>query len=403
MGIFDWLFKNKPEPKGAYQGDYKLLTGYTPHFSRFGSNVYESEIVRAAIGIRATHISKLRVETQGSARRALQAKLKHAPNQFQTWSQFLYRLSTILDMHNTAFIVPVWDEYGEPSGIYAPLPTQAKIVQYSGVPYLRYQFTWGESAAVELEFCGIMSKYQYKNDFFGEDNHALFPTMDLISIQNQGIQEGVKSAATYRFMAQVNNFTNADDLANERKRFTAENLARDAEGGGLLLFPSTYKDIRQIDVKPWVIDAEQMKAIKYNVYEYFNVNEDILTNKAVGDAWSAFYEGAIEPFAIQFSEVLTKMLFTLREQTQGNKVTATANRIQYMTNKDKLEVTNGWADRGMASIDEMREVWGLPPLPDGKGEAIPIRGEYYDLRNGDRIQSMTVTEDDTDDEGNQSV
>ena len=403
MGIFDWLFKNKPEPKGAYQGDYKLLTGYTPHFSRFGSNVYESEIVRAAIGIRATHISKLRVETQGSARRALQAKLKHAPNQFQTWSQFLYRLSTILDMHNTAFIVPVWDEYGEPSGIYAPLPTQAKIVQYGGVPYLKYQFTWGESAAVELEFCGVMSKYQYKNDFFGEDNHALFPTMDLISIQNQGIQEGVKSAATYRFMAQVNNFTNADDLANERKRFTAENLARDAEGGGLLLFPSTYKDIRQIDVKPWVIDAEQMKAIKDNVYEYFNVNEDILTNKAVGDAWSAFYEGAIEPFAIQFSEVMTKMLFTLREQSQGNKVTATANRIQYMTNKDKLEVTNGWADRGMASIDEMREVWGLPPLPDGKGEAIPIRGEYYDLRNGDRIQSMTVTEDDTDDEGNQSV
>ena len=394
MGIFDWLFKNKPEPKGAYQGDYKLLTGYTPHFSRFGSNVYESEIVRAAIGIRATHISKLRVETQGSARRALQAKLKHAPNQFQTWSQFLYRLSTILDMHNTAFIVPVWDEYGEPSGIYAPLPTQAKIVQYGGVPYLRYQFTWGESAAVELEFCGVMSKYQYKNDFFGEDNHALFPTMDLISIQNQGIQEGVKSAATYRFMAQVNNFTNADDLANERKRFTAENLARDAEGGGLLLFPSTYKDIRQIDVKPWVIDAEQMKAIKDNVYEYFNVNEDILTNKAVGDAWSAFYEGAIEPFAIQFSEVMTKMLFTLREQSQGNKVTATANRIQYMTNKDKLEVTNGWADRGMASIDEMREVWGLPPLPDGKGEAIPIRGEYYDLRNGDRIQSMTVTEDE---------
>ena len=400
MGIFDWLFKNKPEPKGAYQGDYKLLTGYTPHFSRFGSNVYESEIVRAAIGIRATHISKLRVETQGSARRALQAKLKHAPNQFQTWSQFLYRLSTILDMHNTAFITPVFDEFGEPSGIYAPLPTQAKIVQYGGVPYLRYQFTWGESAAVELEFCGVMSKYQYKNDFFGEDNHALFPTMDLISIQNQGIQEGVKSAATYRFMAQVNNFTNADDLANERKRFTAENLARDAEGGGLLLFPSTYKDIRQIDVKPWVIDAEQMKAIKDNVYEYFNVNEDILTNKAVGDAWSAFYEGAIEPFAIQFSEVLTKMLFTLREQSQGNKVTATANRIQYMTNKDKLEVTNGWADRGMASIDEMREVWGLPPLPDGKGEAIPIRGEYYDLRNGDRIQSMTATEDDTDDEGN---
>ena len=399
MGLFDFLFKNRPKPRaGAYSGDFKLLTGYSPNFTRFDGGVYESELIRAAIGARATHISKLKIETQGSARRALQAKLKHGPNQFQTWSQFLYRLSTMLDVHNTAFIVPIWDEYGEPSGIYAPLPDRVKIVQYNNVPYLQYEFAWGDKAAVELEYCGIMNKYQYSSDFFGESNQALFPTMELIHIQNQGIGEGVKSAATYRFMAQLANFSNAEDLAKERKRFTAENFARDAEGGGLLLFPNTYKDIKQIEVKPWVVDADQMKVIKDNVFEYFGVNEEVLTNKAIGDAWSAFYEGAIEPFAIQFSEVMTKMLFTLREQSQGNKVTATANRIQYMSNKDKLEVTNGWADRGMATIDELREIWNMPPLPDGKGEAIPIRGEYYDLRNGDRIQSMTVTEDDTDEQ-----
>ena len=394
MGIFDFIFKNKPKPKGTYQGDFKLLTGYSPNFTRWGGDAYESEIVRAAIGVRATHISKLKVESQGSARRALQAKLKHGPNSIQTWSQFLYRLSTILDIHNTAFIVPVWDEYGEISGIYAPLPDRAKVVQYNGVPYLKYEFSWGETAAVELEYCGVMTKFQYRNDIFGESNQALYPTMELINIQNQGIGEGVKSAATYRFMAQLANFSSTEDLKKERKRFTEENFSRDADGGGLLLFPNTYKDIRQIDVKPWVIDADQMKAIKDNVYQYFGVNEDVLTNKAVGDSWSAFYEGAIEPFAIQFSEVLTKMLFTLREQSQGNKVIATANRIQYMTNKDKLDVTNGFADRGMATIDELREIWNLPPLPDGKGEAIPIRGEYYDLRNGERIQSMTEESDE---------
>ena len=157
MGLFDFIFGKKPTPKGTYQGDFKMLTGYAPHFTRWGSDAYESEVVRAAIGIRATHISKLRVETQGSARRALQAKLKHAPNQFQTWSQFLYRLSTILDMHNTAFIVPVFDEFGEPSGIYTPLPNRAQIVQYGGTPYLRYEFTWGDTAAVEMEFCGVMT------------------------------------------------------------------------------------------------------------------------------------------------------------------------------------------------------------------------------------------------------
>lgn len=394
MGLFDFLFKQR-QPRGNFE-DFKLLTGYSPHFTRFDGDVYGSELVRAAIGVRATHISKLHVETQGAAKRALQLKLKHGPNQFQTWSQFLYRLSTILDVHNTAFITPIWDEYGAISGIYAPLPNRVKIVQYGGVPFLRYEFTWGQTAAVELEYCGIMTKYQYESDFFGSDNRALFPTMDLINIQNQGIQEGVKSAATYRFMAQLANFSNAEDLAKERKRFTAENFARDAEGGGLLLFPNTYKDIKQIDVKPWVIDAEQMAAIKSNVYEYFNVNEEVLTNKAYGDAWAAFYEGAIEPFAIQFSEVLTRMLFTFREQSQGNKVIVTANRIQYMTNTEKLNVTNGFADRGMATIDELREIWNLPPLADGKGEAIPIRGEYYDLRNGERIESMTTTETDSE-------
>ena len=274
MGLFDFIFGRKPEPKGRYQGDFKMLTGYSPHFTRWGGDAYQNELVRAAIGARATHISKLRVETQGSARRALQAKLKHGPNQFQTWSQFLYRLSTILDMHNTAFITPVFDEYGEPSGIYAPLPNRASIVQYGGVPYLRYEFTWGEHAAVELEYCGIMTKFQYRSDFFGENNSALIPTMDLIHIQNQGIQEGVKSAATYRFMAQLANFAKAEDLANERKRFTAENLSRDAEGGGLLLFPNTYKDIKQIDVKPWVIDADQMKVIKDNVEKTFKTFSD---------------------------------------------------------------------------------------------------------------------------------
>jgi hypothetical protein len=379
MSLFDFLFKNRPKPVGKYEGKFKLLNGYEPHFSRFGGGLYESELVRAAINARATHISKLKVETRGSARPALQNKLKHGPNQFQTWGQFLYRLSTIRDVHNTAFIVPVYDEYGEPSGIYAPLPDRCEVVQFGDVPYLRYKFNWGETAAIELSFCGIMTKFQYKNDFFGETNHALLPTMDLISIQNQGIEEGVKSSASYRFMATVSNFSRTEDLKNERQRFSNENLSKDAKGGGLLLFPNTYKDIQQIKSSPFVADAQTMEAIKANVFEYFGVNEDILENKAYGDAWAAFYEGAIEPFAVQFSEVLTKMLFTLREQTQGNLVMATANRLQYMSNADKLRVSAQMADRGLMTRNEIREIWNLAPLPEPYGNQLPVRGEYYNV------------------------
>ena len=392
MSLFDRIFGNRPKPKGRYEGEFKMLNGYVPRFTSYGGELYEMELIRAAINARAVHMSKLKVEVTGSARPALQNKLKHGPNEFQTWSQFLYRLSTILDVHNTAFICPVYDEYGEPSGIFCPLPTGCEIVQYNNVPYLRYEFRNGGHAAIELNYCAIMTKYQYRSDFMGESNHALFPTMDLIHITNQGIEEGVKSAATYRFMAQLSNFAKEEDLAKERKRFTSKNFSSEAEGGGLLLFPNTYQNIKQVDVKPWVVDADQMKVIRDNVFEYFGINEDVLQNKAFGDAWAAFYEGAIEPFAIQFSEVMTKMLFTFREQSQGNQVMATANQLQYLSNADKLNVSSQMLDRGIMSINDVREIWNLPPVEGGDNRI--IRGEYYST-------DEKIGEDN--DEGNQSV
>lgn len=388
MGLFDAIFKNRPKERGVYQGAYKLLNGYQPAFTSWGGSIYESELIRAAIHAKARHIAKLKVETQGAARPALQAKLKNNPNQFQTWSQFLYRLDTILEVHNTAYICPVYDEYGEPSGVFPVLPERCEFVQFSGVPYLRYKFSYGETAAVELAYCGIMVKHQYRDDLLGETNGSLLPTMDLIHIQEQGIKEGVKSAATYRFMAQLANFTSEEDLKKERKRFTEKNFGREAEGGGLLLFPNTYSNIKQVDVKPWVVDAEQMKLINANVYNYFGVNEDILQNRAYGDSWAAFYEGEIEWFAIQLSEVLTKMLFTLNEQSRGNRVMATANRLQYMSNADKLNVSAQMLDRGIMSINDVREIWNLPPVEDGD-ERI-IRGEYYNA-----TEKVTGGQDDT--------
>ena len=374
MGLFDFLFK-RPQEKLKYEGVFKMLNGYTPRFTSWSGGLYESELIRSAINANATHISKLKVEMLGSAKPALRTKMQHAPNSFQTWSQFLRRLSTILDIHNTAFITPILDEYGQVSGIYTPLPQRCEVVQYNGKPYIRYEFSNGDHAAIELENCGIMVQHQYRNDLLGENNHALFPTMELINIQNQGIEEGVKSAASFKFYARLNNFTKISDISKERKRFSEQNFGKEAEAGGLLLFPNTYDDIHQVDAKPWVIDSDQMKLIKENVFEYFGVNEDILQNKFTGDAWSAYYEGRVEPFAIQLSEVLSKQLFSLREQSQGNKIIVTANRLQYLSNQDKLNVSSQMLDRGIMSINDVREIWQLPPVEGG--DIRIIRGEYY--------------------------
>lgn len=381
MGLFEKIFGKKAEPNGQYMGEYRMLNGYTPVFHRFDGSIYESELVRAAINTIAVQCGKLKVEVLGSAKPALQTKLKKGPNELQTWSQFMTRLATILYIHNTAFIVPVLGQYGEISGVFPVLPNNCEVVQYKVKgevkPFLRYTFRWGEKAAIELENCGIMVRHQYKDDLFGESNHALVPTMDLISMQDQGIKEGVRSAASYKFIAKLTNFAKADDLKKERQRFTEENFGREAQGGGLLLFPNTYSDIKQVEAKPFIVDAEQEKLIRENVYNYFGVNEEVLQSKAYGDAWAAFYESVIEPFAIQFSEVMTKMLFTFREQSAGAMVIATANRLQYMTNADKLNVSTQLLDRGIMSINDVRDIWNLPPV-DGGDERM-IRAEYVNI------------------------
>lgn len=378
MGLFEKIFGKKPEPQGQYVGEYKLLDGYKPVFHKWDGSIYESELVRAAINAIATQCGKLQVVIQGAAKPALQTKLRRNPNELQTWSQFLTRLASILYIHNTAFVVPVYDMYGEVSGIYPVLPDKCEVVGYKTkgtvVPYLRYTFRWNETAAIELENVGIMTRFQYRHDLFGEDNHALIPTMDLISMQDQGIKEGLKNGASFRWVARTNNFIKTEDLKKERLRFSAANFAKDADGGGLLLFPNTYSDIQQVKSNPFIVDADQAKLIRESVFDYFGVNEDVLQNKAYGDAWSAFYEGVIEPFAVQFSEVMTKMLFTFREQASGSRIVATANRLQYMTNADKLNVSAQMMDRGLMTRNEIREIWNLPPV-DG-GDEMMIRAEY---------------------------
>jgi hypothetical protein len=200
--------------------------------------------------------------------------------------------------------------------------------------------------------------------------------MDLINIQRQGIKEAIKSTAGYKFMAKLTNFAKQSDLDKERESFSEAAFGKEAKKTGVLMFPNTYQDIKQIDIKPWTPDKDQMEYINQHVFDYFGVNQDVLQNKASGDQWSAFFEGAVEPFSIQFSETMTAALFSEREISLGAEVIATANRIQYMNFNDKLNYVTGMSDRGLIMIDEAREVFNLAPLPDGKGQVFPRRGEY---------------------------
>ena len=68
---------------------------------------------------------------------------------------------------------------------------------------------------------------------------------------------------------------------------------------------------------------------------------------------------------------------------------ATANRLQYLSNSEKLNVSSQMLDRGIMSINDVREIWNLPPV-DG-GESRIIRGEYYNAN--EKVNPVEVNDE----------
>ena len=383
MGAFDFLFK-KPKAAAQVSTYFKMMDGYTPIFTNYDGGIYEMELTRACIHTFANHCSKLQPNVVGADSKGIKNILEGKPNPFMTSAQFLYKTATLYDAKNTCIIVPVLDELDRLTGFYPVNPAQTEIVEYGGTPYLRYRFKNGETAAIELFRCGVVSKYLYDSDIFGEDNNALRATMQLLNMQNQGIAEGIKNSASFRFMATVNNFAKGKDLAKERKEWVEENLA--ADSGGLALFPNNYSNIQQIQSSAKVVDAEQMEIIQTRVLNYFGCNIDILQNKSVGDSWGAFYEGKIEPFSLQLSQALTVMTYTELERKRGNAIHFSANRLQYMTTAEKKEVSTQLFDRAILSINGVMDIWNLPHVPDGDKRY--IRKEYIEISQLDDVAKL---------------
>lgn len=373
MGLFEKLFPKKYQgsPVGAER--WAPLTAYSAAFRSWRGEIYEFDQVRAAIDTLARNTGKLKIELTGTAKGNMRTKLNVRPNQYQTWYQFWYRTRTIFEMQNNAIIVPILDEFDRVVGLFPVLPSSCEVVAVKGTEYLRYHFADGKTAAIELDRCGIITKHQYKNDIFGESNMALNADLTVLDLNRQAIKAAVQGSNSYKFMARMTNFAKDEDIAKERQRVKDANL-KDKDGF-LLLFSNLIGEPKQIDYHPFTLDEKQMAIIDSNIEKYFGVSTEAIKNELTGDKASAFYEGAIETFAVQASEVITNMLFTPIEQSTGNRFSLSANRIQFMTNTDKMNVSSMAADRGIFTINEIREIWNLAPIEGG--DRLVARGEYY--------------------------
>ncbi len=385
MGLFNFVFGKKEDPEKKVKEYFDLITAYRPSFTTFEGSIYEMDLTRSVIHSFATHASKLNMEVKGSGNASLKQMLKYKANPYMDISKYLYRLATIREVNNNCFIIPSFDELtNKINGFYPVNPSKAEVVKYKGKLYLR--FTFGvETKAIEFSKVGILNQHQFKNDFFGESNSTMTPTLDLLHTQNEGIIEGIKSSASIRFMAQLANVLKDEDIKKEQKRFSDTNLSTN-NSTGVMLFDQKYKEVKQIISRPFTVNADEMRQIKDNVYTHFGTNEDILQNKYDSNKWSAYYEGKIEPFAIQASLVHSNLTFTDRELAHNNMIILTANRLQYLSNSEKLQTVTQLFDRGFLTHNEGREIFNMSTM-DG-GDKYFIRKEYAETKKLDESEEL---------------
>lgn len=377
MGLLEKLFPRKTAEAQVYSY-FRTLGGYTPVYTSFDGGVYEMALTRACIHTFANHVSKLRPVVMGPGNSRLDRVLSYRPNPWMDTKKYLYRLATIYKTENTAFIAPVYDDdlMLRINGFFPVLPSQAAVVELAGQEYLRYQFPVG-TGVVELERSGIMTQMQYRDDFFGESNRPMRPTMELIHAQNQSIINGVKASGSVRFLAKLSQVLKPEAMTQERDRLVRDNLSD--TNGGVMIFDAKYEDVKAIDSKPYVVDDKQAAAIRESVFDYFGMSPEILHNKYTSDQWSAYYEGQIEPFAIEASLVHTNMTFSQDEIARGKQIVFSVNRLQHMTMADKLSTVTQLFDRGMMNMDEGREVFQLPELGTEDSKRYYIRRDYAEV------------------------
>lgn len=390
MGFFEKLFRPKTDP--AVLNYFQMLGSYTPVWRNSAGGVYEALETRAAINTIATHCSKLKPHVVGSAGKRYERMLQTKPNPWQTTSQFLYRLATIFEVENNAFIIPMHSEYSATDivGLFPVVPASCELREgKSGKLILRFTFPNGKVAYEDFDQVGLMTRMQFESDLFGDDNSPLDPTMKVIGMQQQAMVESIKQSASPRFLAKISNSLRREDLAAERQRFIEDNLGV-KNSGGVMLFDQKYSDVREISSKASTIDAEQMKLIDDNVAKYFGVSPEVMRNEMNEEVWNAFYEGKIEPFALQASLVICSMLFSDRQIAAGNGIEFSANRLQFATTRNKLNTITQMFDRGMLSRNEGREILQMPGIGP-EGDRFFIRGEYID--SDLKLSDSTVDDD----------
>ena len=350
-----------------------MVTTWGEYYYAWNGKLYQSDIIRSCMRPYVQAVGKLVAKhIRDDQKNGLQvnprvniAMLLKYPNTIMTAQQFQEKMASQLLLNNNAFALVVRDANGLPIQLY-PIPCVNAEAVYDKQGTLIIKFTYGNGKTNAFYYTDLVHlRRDYgENDVFGtHPGTALAQLMECVGVIDQGIVKAIKNSSIIRWLLKFTSSMRPEDVQKNVKEFVDNYLSYESESFGAAGVDAKV-DAKQIEPKDYVPNAAITARITDRVYSFFNTNEKIVQSKYTEDEWNAYYESEIEPFAVQYGEVLTCRLFTRKEIGFGNRITCEASNLQCASMSTKLNLVQ-FLDRGIMNANEIRAVLNLPPIPGG--------------------------------------
>ena len=312
--------------------------------------------------------------------------LAKQPNELQNAYKFYYQVLSELALYNNSLIYIQKDSALNITGLYPLKYTEARMYEYKGKLWVKFKFGRGKERFVPYKDCIHLTRFTSKDGIFGGTTEPVRRLLSIKHILDEGIINAIRTTQSIKgVLKSTKALLKPEDVKKMRDQFVKDFIDNaDMSGiGGL----DATTEFTPVKIEPTTASDNQVKNIDSKVMAYFGVNENIIHSNYSEDEWNAFYESVLEPIGLQMSLEFTNKLFTPTEKNFGNEIIFESNRLQYASNKTKIELIRYAGN--ILSINEQREVFNLAPIEGGdqfmidqNHEISPINEEGSDTDEG---------------------
>lgn len=374
--LFENVFKNKNNDIANKQTtQLRLLNGYNATYTSIGNDTYNSKIARQCIDRIATHCAKLQIQhVQNNLSHVVNGEihrlLSNRPNPIMSTFDFIYKTISMLYSDMNAFIYIDKDVIGNIIGFYPVLAMNYELKEGTdGIIYLEFRFINGKIYSIPYEELIHLRLFYNRNDIFGSNDNTLKTDLETVHTIAEGTKNAIKVSTTLRgILKYVNSNIKDKDLKKNKEAFVQDYINLENESGIAAL--DGKADFTPIEVKPITFDAEQLNRVNGNIFDYFGISEKIINNSYNYQEYNAFYEGVIEPRAIQMAQEFTAKIFSSKAIKEGHQIMFSTNLLMYAPLDSKVDLIKNLASFGMVKVDEVRELLVFLPVGGEEGERI---------------------------------